>query len=1299
MVDVVINPKEDTQETTAPIPKKPKSKWRWLKRLLLTILVLLIVLIGFMSWLLGTQSGLHFSVYRIPTWFGVNIKADELNGTVMKGFHAQKLDIKMEGLDIQSSRLDFNWQANELWQGKLHVNRLAIGTTRIQTSPTPPKPKSPPPTLPDSVSLPFQAAIDELSIAELFLEKDQEPVLLGSKIRYQFDKTQHQLVLEQLDTPWNNISGQLSLGTTSPFSIKGELKGSGEVEGTLTKSHVLLSGSMEKPILDAKILGGDVALEALAQVAPFAPLLNEKIINLRITGSNFNPQAFLPQAPKAQMSLALVLQPIQGTDQLQGIITVANIEAGFADESAIPIQTIFGDLAVNEQGILKISNLAVRTLKEGNIEAQGSVDTSKSKMDLALQLNQLTLADIVNNPLKNSLSGKVNVNGTFQSPSVAWNLDAKVLNSQGKLDMVADAKNGQKSIKIQDTFIGTGQTGRINVDGVLNLFQEQKFAFNLNSKNVNPNHIGPDFPVGNINGNIKVNGQLADQLKVEALLDIPNSRLSGVDLRGKGHVVVANEHLEKTDLNLLLGPNKFNTKGSFGLAKDRLNVDINAPQLNYFGFGLSGAILAKGYVAGEPSKLKVDLAGSATNLQFQKVLRLAQLRFNLLASPDMKAPLNIDFKAQNFALLSDTGNTVIDNIDLLAKGSGVNHSLSANANMKLDQKPYRLDLAAKGGLDDKNQWKGMVSTLDIGGAFNIKLRNAMRLEAGAERVSMSQANWNVMGGQLNLQSMLWTAKEGVKTKGNASGLAVQQLSNFVDMTGVNQNIVLAADWDLSYGTAMAGYLKVNRQSGDYIINYRNQPLGLNKLELLTRFQNGRINNQLDFNTTHGSGQVQLAIAQNFGNDIMKAPLTGRILLDVPDLNKVRHFLPVGMEVQGKLNANVSIGGTLGNPQLNGPLNGENLTFREREQGVLLTNGTLKSHLVGQRWVVDSLQFKRNEGTATVAGDVGLDGNQPKVDLTLSLNKFDLFSQPTRRLLLSGQAKLNYVVLQASATDKPKPSLGLDGQLKVDDGLFDFPKSTMPSLDDDVVVLGRQKEDPSQPTLLRMNLTVDLNDKFRFKGQGLDILMGGKLLLTAQPHQDLQANGQIKIVKGSFKAYGQDLVIERGVVSFLGPLDTPALNLRAVRNKSPVGAGVEVRGSLSKPETTLVADEPMSDKDKLAWLVLGRAAGGESDNSALAAAAGAWLAGGINDRIGLFDDLGMSSRQTRNNQTGELNPAEQMITVGKHLTNELYVGYEYGLTSADSAMKVIYQLSKSIQTIVRVGTRSSDGEIRYTIRFD
>lgn len=449
-----------------------------------------------------------------------------------------------------------------------------------------------------------------------------------------------------------------------------------------------------------------------------------------------------------------------------------------------------------------------------------------------------------------------------------------------------------------------------------------------------------------------------------------------------------------------------------------------------------------------------------------------------------------------------------------------------------------------------------------------------------------------------------------------------------------------------------------------------------------------IASNLKLNTNYGNGNGIINIGQ--GNSLDTSPLSGRINLNVANLEVFRNFIPVGQTIKGRLIGAVNLGGSVGDPLFNGTLNGDNLYYRNQAQGLILDNGVLRSRLQGRHWLIDSLKFYRG-GTVELKGRVELEDVNPDVDVDIVFDKYRTLSRPNRRLVLSGKAKVLYNVQRG---------VSLVGGLKADFGQFGFQDSSMPTLDDDVVVLGEPPKEQAATTPIFMDLDLDLNDSVRFIGEGLNVTLGGTLKLTARPGETVQGIGTVKVVKGRYKAYGQDLDITKGTISFVGPLGDPNLNIRAERRLSPVGAGVEVLGNLSDPRITLVADEAMSEKDKLSWLILNRASSGsDGDEAVLAAAAGALLAGQLNDRLGLVDDFGMTSKRSRNAQTGELNPAEQVLTVGKQLSQELYLGYEYGLTSAEQSVKLIYQLTRSIQAIARVGSESSGGELKYTIRFD
>ena len=356
----------------------------------------------------------------------------------------------------------------------------------------------------------------------------------------------------------------------------------------------------------------------------------------------------------------------------------------------------------------------------------------------------------------------------------------------------------------------------------------------------------------------------------------------------------------------------------------------------------------------------------------------------------------------------------------------------------------------------------------------------------------------------------------------------------------------------------------------------------------------------------------------------------------------------------------------------------------------MDNGSLKSHLDGQRWHIDSLTFDRKGGKISLTGDAAYVNSAPDVNAKITVAQYPILDQASRRLTLSGTTDISY----------NSSGITLTGSLKTDMGRFGFQESSAPTLDDDVIIVGEVKPPPAPPLPLKLDLEFDLNDRLFFVGEGLRVSLGGKLHLSSHTTADVQAVGSIHITRGQYKAYGQDLVVKKGIISFVGPLTKPNLNIRAERRASPVGAGVEVLGNLESPRVSLVADEPMSEKDKLSWLILNRASSGsDSDNAALATAASAYLAGKFNDKMGFVDDLGLTTQQTRNINTGELNPAQQVLTFGKQLTQDLYLGYEVGLGQANQTVKLVYQLSRAFQAIARVGTLSSGGELKYIKRFD
>jgi translocation and assembly module TamB len=205
----------------------------------------------------------------------------------------------------------------------------------------------------------------------------------------------------------------------------------------------------------------------------------------------------------------------------------------------------------------------------------------------------------------------------------------------------------------------------------------------------------------------------------------------------------------------------------------------------------------------------------------------------------------------------------------------------------------------------------------------------------------------------------------------------------------------------------------------------------------------------------------------------------------------------------------------------------------------------------------------------------------------------------------------------------------------------------------------------------------------------------------------RVTGSIRVDNGTYKAYGQNLSIERGVLNFTGAYDNPGLNILAVRKRpegeqlseTNVEAGVEVRGTALAPQAKLVSTPSVPDSDKLSWLVLGHgiADAGGNEMALLGTAAGALFGGtggGIAGKLGL-DELGVSQAAGNSQAKGLENT---VVTVGKRLSSRAYLSFEQGAGTATSLVKLRYKLNPRITLQFQTGTNNAL-DVLYTWAFD
>jgi translocation and assembly module TamB len=206
-----------------------------------------------------------------------------------------------------------------------------------------------------------------------------------------------------------------------------------------------------------------------------------------------------------------------------------------------------------------------------------------------------------------------------------------------------------------------------------------------------------------------------------------------------------------------------------------------------------------------------------------------------------------------------------------------------------------------------------------------------------------------------------------------------------------------------------------------------------------------------------------------------------------------------------------------------------------------------------------------------------------------------------------------------------------------------------------------------------------------------------------------------VAKGTYEAYGQKLEIDRGVLSFAGPIDNPSLDILAVRKNLAVEPGIAISGSALSPRAKLVSEPTVPDTEKLAWLILGHGLEGSTgaEMDLLPIAAAAWLSSnghgskkGIAQTFGL-DEIGVSrgnasrsgaSSTSSSAASGSTLAEQRVLTVGKRISSHLYLSYEAGLDAASRVVRLQYEFSRRWSVRAETGTRSAL-DLFYTLRFD
>ena len=469
-----------------------------------------------------------------------------------------------------------------------------------------------------------------------------------------------------------------------------------------------------------------------------------------------------------------------------------------------------------------------------------------------------------------------------------------------------------------------------------------------------------------------------------------------------------------------------------------------------------------------------------------------------------------------------------------------------------------------------------------------------------------------------------------------------------------------------------------------------------------------------------------------------APLAGTLRARLPDVGVWSALAPPGWRVRGTLDASATLSGTRNAPRWAGTLGADDMAVRSVVDGVDLQGGRLRATLQGNQLNITEFRLQGGRGSgARIAGFSGNRTSAPQDGGTLTATgRVSWGDSATATTGLSGitmslqaEAKALQVLVRADRqisvsgqlqAQLQQGQISLRGKLTTDRATIILPDETAPTLGSDVVVRSAAKDREDQAkaqAAAKANqvaaqaetakppdiaITLNLGRDFALSGQGITTRLTGEVDIrsSAVPGAPPRVTGEVRTDEGRYRAWGQMLDVETGLIRFNGPYNNPSLDILALRPNISVRAGVQVTGSAQAPRVKLYSDPELPDAEKLSWVVLGRnASAGGAEAAVMQQAALALLGrrGGGNTSANIASRIGLDEIGFRSATTGE-DASAAALTFGKRLSKDLYVTYERSLSGTLGTLYIFYDLTRSLTLRGQTGEKSAV-DIIYTVKYD
>lgn len=836
------------------------------------------------------------------------------------------------------------------------------------------------------------------------------------------------------------------------------------------------------------------------------------------------------------------------------------------------------------------------------------------------------------------------------------------------------ATGNSEALHVEQLRLGLGNNqSALEAAGNVQWLPQLTWDLVLNAERLNPQLLYPALD-GELNALLSSHGEITDAgPQANVLLQQLEGHWLEHDFKGQGEAQIAPEGHLKANFTLAVGDNRLRLQGATAAQHDwHLNLAMNA--LEELWPTAQGNLTGDVKLTGRTSHpaLNATVQGQALGVD---ALTLEGLTLKAQSRGEVQNP-QLTLQVQGHGL-TQAGSALLDDFQLQLNGTPKQHQAQWALNLAEHQHKAKL----QGRLDDQQAWQGTLAEFTLTGPVSgaWQLANAVPLNASATQAGLGDfCLTHSPQGQLCATGK-WHAQGNTQAEFSIATLPLSVLDALLPDNAAHLHGEINAQGQFSQNAA-----GVAQGKAEFTISPGHISLDSGVEDEPYEVEWRGLTAQAELNDDTFSSQLRFDITEGAGIDgelkgSLTGPIEGHYWMHMEELAWLEILSPNIRELKGTIAADLRIGGTLKDFTLEGDVKARDVALMVPQAGLELNRGHLNATAKKGEPIRILGHLHSGDGALTLTGEVPTTGDFPRPitgrihgenfravhipDAVVDINPNIAMELVGTHLTLTGE------VLVPVAHITPK-------QLPV--------QAVRVSADEYII-----SEEAQQRSLFTtdVKLNIVLGDEVTVDGFGLTARFAGKVQVQERTNRSTRLNGSISIEEGRFRAYGQDLRVERGNLIFQGPPNNPGLDIVAYRLVPAynVKAGLMLGGTLMNPRSRVFSEPDMDETEAMAFLLTGKPleGGDDADAAAIIQAIaiygiekGEFITNRVSDTLGI--DVGVDTE-------GEFE--ETALVLGKQLSSRLYLRYSIGLFEALNTVMLRYTVSR----YVNLETRSNSQE--------